>query len=189
MEAYAAAKERLFAMPGLGAAVINLDDGFGRDLARRLHGRLPLLGYTAAAADPVGDESLRAENLRLGAAGVAFDLRGVHFAAPVVGRFNVANLLAVIGALLAKGERLADIAEALRGIRPPPGRMEAVGGMDAPLVVVDYAHTPDALEKALGVLRETASARGGRSSSSGTRTTAREHAPRSGRSRRSRPCS
>ena len=132
--------------------MINLDDGFGRDLARRLHGRLPLLGYTAAAADPVGDESLRAENLRLGAAGVAFDLRGVHFAAPVVGRFNVANLLAVIGALLAKGERLADIAEALRGIRPPPGRMEAVGGMDAPLVVVDYAHTPDALEKALGAL-------------------------------------
>jgi UDP-N-acetylmuramoyl-L-alanyl-D-glutamate--2,6-diaminopimelate ligase len=80
----------------------------------------------------------------------------------VVGRFNAANLLAVIGALLARNESLEDIAIALRGIRPPPGRMQALGGRDEPLVVVDYAHTPDALEKALGVLRDTATARGGR---------------------------
>jgi UDP-N-acetylmuramoyl-L-alanyl-D-glutamate--2,6-diaminopimelate ligase len=57
---------------------------------------------------------------------------------------------------------MEDIAGALRDIRPPPGRMQALGGRDEPLVVVDYAHTPDALEKALGVLRETAAARGGR---------------------------
>jgi UDP-N-acetylmuramoyl-L-alanyl-D-glutamate--2,6-diaminopimelate ligase len=86
----------------------------------------------------------------------------VHFAAPVVGRFNASNLLAVIGALLARGERLEAIADALRGIQPPPGRMQALGGSGEPLVVVDYAHTPDALEKALGVLRETAAARGGK---------------------------
>jgi UDP-N-acetylmuramoyl-L-alanyl-D-glutamate--2,6-diaminopimelate ligase len=162
MEAYAAAKERLFALPGLGTAVINLDDAFGLGLARRLQGRLPLLGYALGPVHQVGDELLRAENLRMGAAGIEFELHGTTVSASVVGRFNVANLLAVAGALLAKGERLADIAEALRRIRPPPGRMQALGGMDQPLLVIDYAHTPDALEKALGVLRETATARGGR---------------------------
>jgi UDP-N-acetylmuramoyl-L-alanyl-D-glutamate--2,6-diaminopimelate ligase len=98
----------------------------------------------------------------MGAAGVEFDLHGVHFTAPVVGRFNVSNLLAVIGALLTRNERLEDIAVALRRLQPPPGRMQALGGVDQPLIVVDYAHTPDALEKALGVLRETAAVRGGR---------------------------
>ena len=162
MEAYAAAKQRLFEMPGLRAAVINLDDAFGVELARRLKGRLPTLGYTLGAGAGGTDEVLRAENLRMGAAGIEFELNGATIAAPVVGRLNAANLLAVSGALLARGERLEDIAVALRAIRPPPGRMQALGGKDQPLVVVDYAHTPDALEKALGVLREAAAARGGR---------------------------
>jgi UDP-N-acetylmuramoyl-L-alanyl-D-glutamate--2,6-diaminopimelate ligase len=163
MEAYAAAKERLFFAPGLAAAVLNLDDPFGLELAARLKGRVRTIGYALGDADSaVTDEMLRAENLNMGAAGIGFDLRGVHFAAPVVGRFNASNLLAVTGALLAREERLEDIAVALRAIRPPPGRMQALGGKDEPLVVVDYAHTPDALEKALGVLRETAAARGGR---------------------------
>jgi UDP-N-acetylmuramoyl-L-alanyl-D-glutamate--2,6-diaminopimelate ligase len=163
MAAYAAAKEKLFCVPGLGAAVLNLDDPFGVELALNLKGRLRTIGYTLGAADGSGvDEVLRAEHLAMGAAGIEFDLRGVHFAAPVVGRFNASNLLAVVGALLARKERMEDIAGALRDIRPPPGRMQALGGRDEPLVVVDYAHTPDALEKALGVLRETAAARGGR---------------------------
>jgi UDP-N-acetylmuramoyl-L-alanyl-D-glutamate--2,6-diaminopimelate ligase len=161
MATYAAAKEKLFFVPGLAAAVVNLDDAFGAELAARLHGRLHLIGYTLDPAR-AGDDTLCAENLAMRAAGVEFDLRGVHFAAPVVGRFNVSNLLAVIGALLARGEGLGDIAAALHSIQPPPGRMQALGGRDEPLVVVDYAHTPDALEKALGVLRETAAARGGR---------------------------
>jgi UDP-N-acetylmuramyl-tripeptide synthetase len=80
----------------------------------------------------------------------------------VVGRFNAANLLAVAGALLSRGESLDAVVAALRALRPPPGRMQALGGQGGqPLVIVDYAHTPDALEKALGVLRETATARGG----------------------------
>ena len=161
MEAYAAAKEKLFAMPGLGAAVINLDDAFGVELARRLRGRLPVLGYTLGAGAAGTDQVLRAENLRMGAVGIEFELNGATLAAPVVGRFNASNLLAVAGALLTRGERLEAIAAALRAIRPPPGRMQALGGHGMPLVVVDYAHTPDALEKALGVLRETATARGG----------------------------
>lgn len=163
MEAYAAAKEKLFLVPGLGAAVLNLDDAFGADLAARLHGRMRIIGY--ALSDVGGgsaDEMLRAEDLRMSATGIEFTLRGVKFSAPVVGRFNASNLLAVIGALLARGERLDEIAAALSGIRPPPGRMQAIGGTEQPLVVVDYAHTPDALEKALGVLRETAAGRGGR---------------------------
>ncbi len=163
MAAYAAAKEQLFLVPGLDAAVLNLDDPLGLKLAMKLKGSLRTIGYTLGAADDsCVDEILRAENLRMGAAGIEFDLRGVHFAAPVVGRFNASNLLAVIGALLARKERMEDIAVVLRGIRPPPGRMQALGGRDEPLVVVDYAHTPDALEKALGVLRETATVRGGR---------------------------
>ncbi len=162
MEAYAAAKARLFAMPGLGAAVLNLDDPFGIELAQRLRGRLPTLGYTLGDAATACDDVLRAEDLRMGAAGIEFELRGVTIAAPVVGRFNASNLLAVAGALLSRGESLDAIAGALRGIHPPPGRMQALGGHGQPLVVVDYAHTPDALEKALGVLRETAAARGGK---------------------------
>jgi UDP-N-acetylmuramoyl-L-alanyl-D-glutamate--2,6-diaminopimelate ligase len=161
MAAYAAAKEKLFFVPGLSVAVLNLDDPFGAELAVRLRDRLHVIGYTLGP-DAGGEDVLRAENLGMSAAGVEFDLRGVHFTAPVVGRFNVSNLLAVIGALLARNERLEDIAVALNRIQPPPGRMQALGGVDQPLVVVDYAHTPDALEKALGVLRETAAARGGR---------------------------
>jgi UDP-N-acetylmuramoyl-L-alanyl-D-glutamate--2,6-diaminopimelate ligase len=162
MAAYGTAKERLFLSPGLSGAVFNLDDPMGLDLAAKLKGRMRTIGY---ALTDVGkhsvDETLRAENLIMSAAGVEFDLHNVHFAAPVVGRFNASNLLAVIGALLTRHERLEDIAAALRGIHPPPGRMQALGGKNQPLIVVDYAHTPDALEKALGVLRETAAARGG----------------------------
>ncbi|MDK9701758.1 MAG: UDP-N-acetylmuramoyl-L-alanyl-D-glutamate--2,6-diaminopimelate ligase [Sulfuritalea sp.] len=162
MAAYAAAKEKLFRVPGLAAAVVNLDDAFGVELISRLDADLHVIGYTLSGAGSQRCETLQAENLTMSAAGIEFDLRGVRFAAPVVGRFNVSNLLAVIGALLARNERLEDIAVALRALQPPPGRMQAVGGKNEPLIVVDYAHTPDALEKALGVLRETAAARGGR---------------------------
>jgi UDP-N-acetylmuramoyl-L-alanyl-D-glutamate--2,6-diaminopimelate ligase len=163
MEAYAAAKAKLFDAPGLEAAVLNLDDPMGVSLAAKLKGRVHVIGYALNAVDArTGDEILIAENLRLDAAGVGFELRGVSFTVPVVGRFNVSNLLAVTGALLARKERLADIAAALRTLRPPPGRMQALGGLRQPLVVVDYAHTPDAMEKALAVLRETATARGGK---------------------------
>lgn len=163
MDAYGEAKEKLFLAPGLTAAVLNLDDAFGIQLAGKLKGRMPTLGYTlTGAGQSAAAETLSAENLTMSAAGIEFDLRGVHFAAPVVGRFNASNLLAVIGALLARNESPESIAAVLRAIRPPPGRMQALGGTNEPLVVVDYAHTPDALEKALGVLRETAAARGGR---------------------------
>ena len=162
MAAYAAAKAKLFERPGLRAAVLNLDDAFGMDLARRLKGRLRTIGYSLGGAPAdAADQMLVAGNLAVTGPGQRFDLGGIVFEAPVVGRFNVSNLLAVIGALVAGGETPANIAAALQRIQSPPGRMQALGGVGQPLVVVDYAHTPDALEKALSTLRDTASARKG----------------------------
>ncbi len=165
MAAYAAEKAKLFRMPGLRGAVINLDDAFGRELAANLPAGVHLVGYTLESAPDIdrhGGQRLRAEEIVMGEAGVHFRVRDVQFAAPVVGRFNVANLLAVIGVLQLRGIALSDCARALRGIAPPPGRLEPLGGAGEPLVLVDYAHTPDALEQALLTLRETATARGGR---------------------------
>lgn len=161
MAAYAAEKAKLFVSPGLGCAVLNLDDPFGVELAARLKGNVRTIGYTLE--DAVGtDVVLRASDLSESGGGIAFTLDGVDCRAPVVGRFNAANLLAVIGALRAGGATLADIAAVLPGLTPPAGRMQAIGGNDAPLVVVDYAHSPDALEKVLATLRGTTRARGGR---------------------------
>lgn len=162
MAAYAAAKEKLFMRNGLAAAVLNLDDAFGRELAGKLKGRVPTIGYTLGGVTEAVDETLYAKHIRMSARGVEFNVGEVVFSAPVVGRFNISNLLAVVGALRARGENLEAIARAIRHIQSPPGRMQAIGGTDEPLVIVDYAHTPDALEKALGVLRETAGVRGGR---------------------------
>ncbi|MBK9625932.1 MAG: UDP-N-acetylmuramoyl-L-alanyl-D-glutamate--2,6-diaminopimelate ligase [Rhodocyclaceae bacterium] len=165
MASYAKAKEALFLLPGLAVAVLNLDDYLGRELAAKLHGRVATIGYTLN--DAIGDEIqcdqiLVARNLSFHAAGLEFELDGQHINAPVVGRFNASNLLAVIGALLTRGHGLQNIAKVLTQIVAPPGRMQSIGGAGEPLVVVDYAHTPDALEKALSVLRETADSRAGK---------------------------
>ncbi|HZV54657.1 MAG TPA: UDP-N-acetylmuramoyl-L-alanyl-D-glutamate--2,6-diaminopimelate ligase [Rhodocyclaceae bacterium] len=161
MEDYAAEKRKLFDMPGLRAAVLNLDDPFGAQLDAELAGRLRVIGYTLEAKVSRG-ETLAATDLAMDGAGLSFMLDGVRIEAPVVGRFNASNLLAVIGALLAGGEILADIAGVLPRLTPPPGRMQTIGSEGKPLVVIDYAHTPDALEKALTTLLETAAARGGK---------------------------
>lgn len=161
MEAYAAEKARLFDWPGLGCAALNLDDPFGRELAAKLKGRVRTIGYTLedrSGADTV----LRATGFAETDGGLGFTLDGIRCTAPVVGRFNASNLLAVIGALLAGDESLVDAAAALQHIAPPAGRMQPLGGAGEPLVVVDYAHSPDALEKVLMTLRATATGRGGR---------------------------
>ncbi|MDP2194705.1 MAG: UDP-N-acetylmuramoyl-L-alanyl-D-glutamate--2,6-diaminopimelate ligase, partial [Rhodocyclaceae bacterium] len=164
MEAYAAEKRKLFEMPGLGTAVLNLDDPFGVDLAARLKGRVTTIGYTledGACLDNCTDTVLAATDLVETGSAISFALDGVRFTAPVVGRFNASNLLAVTGALRAGGRSLPEIAAALARIVAPAGRMETLGGAALPLVVVDYAHSPDALEKVLTTLRGTATARGG----------------------------
>ena len=162
MAAYWEAKRRLFDWPGLKAAVLNLDDAKGAALAAELAGRLEVWTYAVEGA-----ARLSAHGLHYEAGGLAFELREGAEALPVrtglIGDYNVANLLAVIGGLRALGLALADIVAAVPAITPVPGRMQRVGeGVGLPQAVVDYAHTPDALEKALQALRPLAAARGGR---------------------------
>ncbi|MDE2048233.1 MAG: UDP-N-acetylmuramoyl-L-alanyl-D-glutamate--2,6-diaminopimelate ligase [Betaproteobacteria bacterium] len=162
MQAYAAAKRRLFEWPGLQAGVLNLDDAFGRELDALLRRRgVRSLGYGAGAG-----AQLRASAPRHAAEGMVFDIvMGTQRATvqvPVVGRYNVDNLLAVCGSLLALGHPFDAAVAALQAVTPVPGRLQRVARDGAPLAVVDYAHTPDALEKALQALRPVAQARGGR---------------------------
>lgn len=177
MDAYGAAKATLFDTAGLGAVVLNLDDAFGRVLAehigRRPPSKRPLLIGTRAEAGPAGcavDRLLHAEAVDL-SAGLAFDavlsaggrtLDQARITTDLIGAFNVANLLAVLAVLGAHGIDLSRAATVCRTLTPPPGRMQRLGGDDRPLLVIDYAHTPDALEQALRALRPVASARGGR---------------------------
>ena len=155
MEAYGEAKARLFAWPGLKAAVINIDDAFGAALAQRLPASLARLRVSAAGQ---ADADVAAEQVVTSGEGLAFLLRTpwgtrpVH--SPLLGRFNVANLLTVVACLGALGEPFERIVEALQSLTPVNGRMNRLGdGLRQPLVVVDYAHTPDALEQALTALR------------------------------------
>jgi UDP-N-acetylmuramyl-tripeptide synthetase len=167
MHAYADAKAALFAHPGLQAAVINTDDTFGRTLAQQCAPRLPVTACALDHAAPAGVTGLRARNADL-STGVAFDLvqvldqMSVHVTTGLIGRFNIQNLMAVVGSLLHAGVALNDAVHALGGLTPPPGRMQGIGGERSPLVVVDYAHTPDALEQALLALQPMAAARGGK---------------------------
>ncbi len=161
MAAYWQSKARLFAWPGLRAAVINLDDAQGAQLVPTLSATLDLWTYSVERA-----ARLRAEAIRYDDGGLRFTLHegaaNVDVRTRLIGDYNVANLLAVIGGLRALGVSLADAARVCTGLTPVPGRMDRVPAADtAPQVVVDYAHTPDALEKALLALRPFAAQRGG----------------------------
>src|SRR6185369_7409921 len=169
MRAYWEAKAQLFAWPGLRAAVVNLDDAQGVELAATLAER-ELACWTISTRGE--DARLRAIDLRHGRDGLAFDVvegdDRVAIAAPLIGGYNASNLLCTIGALRALGVPLVDAARACAALTPVPGRMERVVAEAAeaaetlPEIVVDYAHTPDALEKALAALAPLARARGGK---------------------------
>ena len=155
MEAYAEAKFKLFSARGLAHRVVNVDDPWGATLASRIGPGAMTYGTTARAR-------LLASRVGLSEAGVRFHVSSewgegdVH--AAVLGAFNVSNLLAVMGALIAAGVSFDDAIAAVSALKPVAGRLERLGGGEAPLVVVDYAHTPDALEKALEALRPTVAA-------------------------------
>ena len=156
MDAYGAAKAKLFAWPTLRAAVVNLDDAFGAGLIDTVAPGVRRIGTSARGH--VG-ATLQARGLKLSPEGLRFDLAEgdeVHpVVSPLLGRFNIENLLAVAGVLRALDWPLAEVAAMLPRLSPVDGRMSRVGGRDGlPLVVVDYAHTPDALEQALASLRE-----------------------------------
>lgn len=171
MDHYAAAKTRLFEMQGLKSAVLNFDDLMGVVLARRLcaAGSVQVMGYSLipdnASAAPA-HHMLLAEALRTTATGMRFTVsyEGQHaeMAVGLVGQFNVSNLLAVIGVLIQSGYSFEQAIEATRELTPPEGRMQTLGGIGEPLVVVDYAHTPDALEHALNALQHTVKSRQGK---------------------------
>lgn len=165
MEAYAAAKLKLFTWPRLRTAIVNLDDPFGLTLMRETTA-MRVLGYAIGEARRDFPALVRAEGLTETPFGQRFNLilpngRGTVDTS-LVGRYNVANLLAIAAVLHDAGVSVQEVVRQLSGLTPPPGRMERLGGDGQPLVIVDYAHTPDALENALGALRPTAAARGGR---------------------------
>ena len=182
VEAYAAAKARLFDVPGLASAVLNADDALGRSLvatlsARRVAGApAPAIATFASRGGPddrrgadvggdadIGARDVLARDVVTGAHGLDFTLvergHGIAVSSPLLGRFNVDNLLACHAVLRALGIDIERAAGALGALRPVPGRMERVvapGTADrnrGPVVIVDYAHTPDALEQALAAAR------------------------------------
>ncbi|MGF6756537.1 UDP-N-acetylmuramoyl-L-alanyl-D-glutamate--2,6-diaminopimelate ligase [Paraburkholderia sp. GAS42] len=169
--AYEAAKVRLFDWPGLRCAVINRDDEAGRRLLANAKGKIRTIGYGIEKTheNALADASLVASNVRATATGTAFHLTTSEWGdadieVATLGAFNVSNLLGVLGALLAADVRFDAALKELEKLEPVNGRMQRLGGRlqnDEPLVVIDYAHTPDALEKTLDALRPIAVARGG----------------------------
>lgn len=165
MEAYGAAKAKLFAAQGLKTAVINVDDPFGRVLAEQVAARgIAVTRFACNGGSKYAH--LIGTDLSVSPSGLSFTVRyldgagqpGKHEAqvdSAILGAFNISNLLAVIGTLLASGIELEAAARMVSELEPVPGRMQTVrnrGDSNKPLVVVDYAHTPDALEKALSTL-------------------------------------
>ncbi len=157
MQAYGEAKRQLFDWAGLRAAIVNADDPFGRDLLDDVAGRVETTAYSVNG--PVaGVGNLVAHALSANADGFRFTLEQGEERVPVTSRllgvFNVQNILAAIGALLAHGMSLGEAVAAIADVEAVPGRMERFGGGDLPLVIVDYAHTPDALKQALIAARQ-----------------------------------
>lgn len=161
MDSYWRAKARLFAWPGLRAAVLNAD-------VPETHGLIPTLApqvevWTYGLHHPA---RLRASELHYTESGMSFRVsegeESAMLRTQAIGEFNVANLLAVVATLRALGHGLHESVRACEGLLPVPGRLQCEVMLGQPLVCVDYAHTPDALEKVLLALRSVAQSRGGR---------------------------
>lgn len=150
---YAAAKRLLFDFSGLKMSVLNCDDDFGRELEEDLKLAVaPVITYGIEHGD-VQATQLHFENTQFSF--VALTPQGeATVKASLIGRFNVYNVLAVLATLLVSNVSLQDAVDAIAHIESAPGRMQLLGGGVLPLVVVDYAHTPDALEKVLATLKE-----------------------------------
>ncbi|MDO5691557.1 MAG: UDP-N-acetylmuramoyl-L-alanyl-D-glutamate--2,6-diaminopimelate ligase [Pseudomonadota bacterium] len=161
MEAYWQAKAELFDWPGLQAAVIQADDPRAHLLVAQAEAR-GLDVWTVSRQHPA---RLRAADIAHGATGLAWVIREGAASVPIrtslVGEYNIDNLMCVLGALRALGVPLEEAVAACADLPSVPGRMERIDAPGAPLAVVDYAHTPDAIEKALGALRPMVSERGG----------------------------
>lgn len=158
MESYGLTKARLFEIESLKTAIINRDDPFGRALAERVRSRVDTITYGIDEGEVHARElHARHDGLELEA---VTPKGAVKLRCPLYGRFNASNLLAVLATLLACGVELEAAGARLCQVKPVLGRTERFGGQAGiPLVVVDYAHTPDALEQVLRALREHVRAR------------------------------
>ena len=152
MQAYAEAKARLFNWPGLRTRVLNIDDALGRELAAQA----PSAGLITYSLND-SSASLYCRNIRFSHSGIQAEVVTAHgegnLSSSLIGRFNLSNLLATIGALLGLGHSLKQVLAIVAKLQGPAGRMQVLGGQERPLVVVDYAHTSDALEQVLSALR------------------------------------
>ena len=180
LQAYAEAKARLFDWPGLDAAVVNLDDPVAAAMLERVGPGVRRIGYTLAGATGSNahpstagrlDVVLSAEAMpdpavaRPGEFLLVIGDQRLPVRLALLGNFNRGNALAVAGVWLALGWSPEAIADALAGLEPVPGRLQMVGAPDdvsRPLLVIDYAHTPDALSNVLEALRPVTAARGGK---------------------------
>ncbi len=159
LRAYGLAKKKLFLMPGLRFAAINRDDAFGRELIGSLMPdiRCVAVGLGDAAAGLGAHFHIDATGVELSDAGLSLAISSSwgegRLEAPLLGRFNARNLLAVLGSLLMLDIPFEEALARMSAVRPVSGRMERFGGGRRPLVIVDYAHTPDALAEALSALR------------------------------------
>ncbi|PWB59348.1 MAG: UDP-N-acetylmuramoyl-L-alanyl-D-glutamate--2,6-diaminopimelate ligase [Nitrosomonadales bacterium] len=159
MASYAATKATLFGWPGLQYAVLNLDDSFGVELAGKLGcSGVKVVGYGFGGEAEGCHMLVRGRNLGMDENGLSFEVATpwgkASISSAMLGRFNASNLLGTLAVLLVSGIALETAAATLNQVRPVAGRVQQIGGKGKPLVVVDYAHTPDALEKVLLALRE-----------------------------------
>jgi UDP-N-acetylmuramoyl-L-alanyl-D-glutamate--2,6-diaminopimelate ligase len=163
MERYAEAKERLFRLPGLEHAVINTGDAVGADFARRLGAGVTLTAVAVGGPVPAAARFVHVSRVIAGNDGLELEIAG-HFGqrrlrSRLIGGFNAENLAVTLGVLLAWEFGIDDALAALAACDAPPGRMESHRLANGALAVVDYAHTPDALHKALTALRAHARGR------------------------------
>lgn len=161
MENYAKAKRRLFNWPGLKYAIINADDEIGEGWVNELSDKLSVCCYSLShpreCGDPLKIKTLFTQNLQLDLSGIHASLSGsfgeLAFHSELLGQFNVSNLLAVLSCLCMLGIPLKKAAKLLSKCHGVPGRMQLVREKNKPLAVIDYAHTPDALEQVLATLK------------------------------------
>ncbi|MDO8925858.1 MAG: UDP-N-acetylmuramoyl-L-alanyl-D-glutamate--2,6-diaminopimelate ligase [Sideroxyarcus sp.] len=172
MQSYAAAKRSLFDWANLKHAVLNLDDAFGAELAEQLQdSAAEVIGYgmedeSLKLAERLGIRMVYGTLTQMDAQGLALQLHtswgSAALQSKLIGRFNASNLLGALAVLLASEMDIDDAVRELGLQKAVAGRMQTLGGKDTPSVVVDYAHTPDALEKVLMTLREVTAASDGR---------------------------
>jgi len=159
LEAYAAAKRRLFVDHQPDWAVLNLDDAFGQELVTQAQVRRGIIAYGLGEQAPSLERFVRGEHLELTANGLRLHIQSSwgqgELRAGLLGRFNASNLLATLATLLALDLPFEEALARLAQTATVPGRMERIGGEPGqPLAVIDYAHTPHALEQVLSALRE-----------------------------------